>query len=279
MARSAVQHAPTAFFLPIDRGGHRLCVLHWPQAEVSRAIVYVHPFADEMNKTRRMAALQSRALARAGCAVLQIDLLGCGDSSGDFGDATWDDWVQDTLDALAWLRQRTDAPCSLWGLRAGCLVASAAASRSAEPVSLVCWQPTSSGKPLVQQFLRLAVAAQMQSGTSKGLMKELRGELAAGRALDVAGYRLAPALADGLEAALLSPSPAARHLVWLEVSTRHDATLPPASAASIAGWRAAGAAVHAEVVFGPAFWQTTEIEEAPALIDATLAAVTAPVPT
>jgi alpha/beta superfamily hydrolase len=40
-----------------------------------------------MNKARRMAALQARALAALGYGVLLLDLHGCGDSSGDFGDS------------------------------------------------------------------------------------------------------------------------------------------------------------------------------------------------
>ena len=43
----------------------------------------VKAWAEEMNKARRMAALQARLLAENGYAVLQIDLHGCGDSSGD----------------------------------------------------------------------------------------------------------------------------------------------------------------------------------------------------
>ena len=69
-------------------------------------MLYIHPFAEEMNKSRRMAALQSRALAQAGYAVLQIDLLGCGDSSGDFGDATWQSWVSDVVLGCQWLRSQ-----------------------------------------------------------------------------------------------------------------------------------------------------------------------------
>ncbi|MCK7493610.1 MAG: alpha/beta hydrolase [Comamonadaceae bacterium] len=76
-----------------------------------------------MNKSRRMAALQSRALAAAGFAVLRVDLLGCGDSAGDFGDATWPRWVDDVVAAARWLRRQhpdaADAPLWLWGLRAG----------------------------------------------------------------------------------------------------------------------------------------------------------------
>ena len=84
-------------------------------------MLYLHPFAEEMNKSRRMAALACRALAEAGHAVLQIDLRGCGDSSADFGDASWGDWQDDVRLGLAWLDAHTpaDAPLWLWGLRAG----------------------------------------------------------------------------------------------------------------------------------------------------------------
>ncbi len=76
--------APEAFFLPVANAQHsqRFCLFHPAQGRASGApLLYLHPFAEEMNKSRRMAALQSRALAEHGYAVLQIDLLGCGDSS------------------------------------------------------------------------------------------------------------------------------------------------------------------------------------------------------
>ena len=105
-----------------------------------------------------MAAIQSRALARAGFAVLQSDLLGCGDSSGDFGDATWQDWVGDVSEAIRWVQCRHDAPLWLWGLRAGCLLAVEASRQVSADYSFVFWQPTPSGKAPLQQFLRLKVA-------------------------------------------------------------------------------------------------------------------------
>ncbi|MEP6965262.1 MAG: hydrolase 2, exosortase A system-associated, partial [Polaromonas sp.] len=119
-----------------------------------------------MNKSRRMAALQARALAGAGFDVLQIDLLGCGDSSGDFGDATWQSWVSDVVQACHWLQNRSDmhdagstpAQLWLWGLRAGCLLAVEAARQLKRPCNFLFWQPPASGKTLLQQFLRLKVA-------------------------------------------------------------------------------------------------------------------------
>ena len=271
-----MRHAPEVFFLPIDgERGQRLCVHHRPQGPAALgAIVYVHPFAEEMNKSRRMAALQARAFARAGYAVLQIDLLGCGDSSGDFGDATWADWVGDVVAAATWMQHRYAQPLWLWGLRAGCLLACEAAQRIDPPCNLLLWQPPATRKLLLQQFLRLKLAGDMLGGQAKGAMDKLRAQLAAGEAVEIAGYSLAPALASGLESAILAAPPVHGQIAWLELSTREDAALLPASERVIEQWQRAGHELTTHVVQGPAFWQTSEIEESPALIDATLAALT-----
>lgn len=269
-----------AFLLPAApaRPGQRMCLHHPPRSDPIRgAFVYVHPFAEEMNKSRRMAALQSRALAAAGCAVLQIDLLGCGDSSGDFADATWSDWIADVVLGARWLRTRyPGAPLWLWGLRAGALLACEAAARLDEPCRLLFWQPPPRGKPLLQQFLRLATMRELLDGGEKGLTDALRAALTAGDSIDVAGYRVAAALARGLEAATLAPPPRCERAVWLEVSPHP--TPGPAAAATIAQWSAAGIDVEFRSAPGPAFWNTVEIEEAPALLAATLAALDEAVP-
>ena len=274
-----------AFFLPAGKG-QRFCLYH--RADQSPGlgpcgfVVYVHPFAEEMNKSRRMAALQARALAAAGFGVLQIDLSGCGDSSGDFGDATWDGWVDDVADACHWLRRRMDAhaaataPLWLWGLRAGCLLAAQAAQALQQPCNFLFWAPSPSGKLLLQQFLRLKTAADLTSGNAKAVMNGLRADLAQGRPIEVAGYILAASLARGLEQSKLLPPPKATHLgrvEWFELSTRPDADLTPASAMAIAEWRQTSYSVRSHLVNGPSFWQTTEIEDAQALVTATTAAL------
>jgi len=82
---------PPSGFLSAGRHGAGRAALvprHAAQGAALGSVLYGHPFAEEMNKSRRMAGLQARALARAGYDVLQIDLRGCGGSSGDFGDAS-----------------------------------------------------------------------------------------------------------------------------------------------------------------------------------------------
>ena len=75
----------------IDRpGGDLFALYHPPRRAPQGGVVYIPPFAEEMNRSRRMAALQARALAESGWGVLTIDPYGCGDSAGDFADARWD---------------------------------------------------------------------------------------------------------------------------------------------------------------------------------------------
>jgi uncharacterized protein len=293
---------------------------HPPAGTCQGSVLFLHAFAEEMNKSRRMVALTARAIAAAGFAVLQIDLLGCGDSSGDLADASWAAWVDDTCQGAAWLQARYPGPLWLWGERAGSLLAVAAlpqvvaaqaerlaaggaakyASSAKPAVHLLLWQPQTQGKLVLQQFLRLKMAAQMQqaqpdpgghaasstgngsvaapapaaaTGQAKGITEALQAELVQGRFVDVAGYRVGPALAQGLAAAtLLQAIPATgSRLVWLELTSRMPGALLPASATALAKWQAAGWQVTSAALAGPPFWQTVEIEEAPALVLATVA--------
>lgn len=264
---------PNAFFLDTPAGA-RFCQLYAAAGVPVRGhIVYVHPFAEEMNKARRMAAVQARALCAAGYEVLLIDLHGCGDSAGDFGDATWESWVDDIVVAARWLNARGSAPLWLWGMRAGCLVAVAASRQLDQPCNLLFWAPTPSGKPLLQQFLRLKAAGDMLGGQAKTIMDDLRQRIGSGQAVEVAGYTVSSALANGLEGAGLAPGGRVQRIEWLEVSTRADANLTPVATNMIGRWQEAGVPVRSRIVNGPAFWQTTEIEEAPELVEATVAAL------
>jgi len=238
------------------------------------AIIYVHPFAEEMNKSRRMAALQSRAMAQAGYAVLQIDLLGCGDSAGDFSDATWSAWQEDVLLAYRWLRSKTQAPLTLWGMRSGCMVAAHAAVNVPETVNFIYWQPVVSGKQHWQQFMRLKIAGEIASGQAKGVAEQLRSRLAEGKTVEIAGYTVSSGLVDGLEnAELVPPLVRAGNVIWIEISMREIATISPSSNKCIEQWRNAGFRLVSSIVRGPCFWQTTEIEDAPELLVATMEAL------
>jgi len=260
-----------AFYLP-TASGRLFCLLHSPdkEAPVRGGVIYVHPFAEEMNKSRRMAALQARAMAEAGYAVLQVDLLGCGDSAGDFADATWDVWVENLVDAGSWLRNRTGTQIWWWGLRVGGLLAAAAAGRIGQPCRMLLWQPVLLGKHYLQQFLRLKVAGELLGGGAKGTMERVKEQLTSGMSVEIAGYLLSPALARGLDAAELVVPEVVQRLEMMEISANEAAEVSPAVRARLEKLRAVGVDGRATAVVGPAFWQTTEIEECPGLIAASL---------
>lgn len=244
-------------------------VLHPPAAESVRgAVLYFHPFAEELNKSRRMAALQARRLAADGYAVLLPDHYGCGDSGGDFGDARWETWVGDLGCCVDWLRARYAAPLVLWGLRTGCLLlGDLLRARGPDVAGTVLWQPVTSGEQYLVQFLRLRMAAAMMGG-DKETTAELRRRLADGETLEVAGYRLSPSLAEALARARLQ-APVRGKVHWLEIAAAEAEEISPASRRVLDGWTAQGVAVDAATVAGEPFWATQEIREAPALLEQT----------
>jgi exosortase A-associated hydrolase 2 len=235
-------------------------------------VLYLHPFAEEMNKSRRVAAEQARALSVSGWDVLQIDLAGCGDSTEDFEQATWDVWRADAMLAYAWLRARVTGPIVLWSLRAGCLLATEVANRIAEGVDLVLWQPVLSGRQYFQQVLRLKlVSERLGEDNERRTSVGVRQELAQAGSLEIGGYAISEALAAGLEGAELRAASQLRSVYWIEVSPQEAAELAPAATRCIEAWRQQGFHVEAAKVRGPQFWQTTEIEDCPALIVQTCA--------
>lgn len=238
------------------------------------AVLYLHPFAEEMNKSRRMAALQARALAARGYTVLQLDLSGCGDSTGDFGDATWAGWQRDAHAALDWLRAHSPGPLLLWGLRTGASLAAALATAGADIARLILWQPVLAGDQFITQFLRIKLAGEMLGGEGSQNTKGLLATLSQGTAVEVGGYCLAPAMAHEFSAFKLAAQTPQCAVIYLEIRAEADA-LSPANQRLVEGWRASGTPVTAAVVNGEPFWVTQEITECPALLYATLAALDA----
>lgn len=244
-----------AFFLTAA-GGQRFCLLHEPppgRPEIGR-VVFVHPFAEEMNCARRTVACQARALAATGYAVLQIDLFGCGDSSGDFADARWADWQADVHLACDALRLRGDTPLWLWGLRAGGLLAAQVAAERPETPALLLWQSQTTGEAVLRQMLRLKLASQTSAGQS-GQAKALRQQLLGGKSLDIAGYRLSPGLAADLEAAHWPVTLAPRRIEYCEFGSP-GSELSPAAESQGSGWQHAGHRVGLHAFASPAFWQS-----------------------
>jgi exosortase A-associated hydrolase 2 len=255
------------FYLPV--GSRSIFCLHYTGCEPARgAVVYVPPFAEEMNKSRRMAAMQARVLAAAGWHVLQFDLSGTGDSEGDFADASWTGWLEDVAAARSWLAQRTGFSPWLWGLRLGGLLATVSLKQFGAP-GLVLWQPVLSGRQHLQQFLRLKSGSEwLAAGREAEVQAKPMEQLQSGISVEVAGYMVSPALALPMAAAMMELPHELPRLGWFEVSPREEAGLAPASL-RVMGPRQGASGVRVAAIKGSSFWQAVEIETVPELITAT----------
>ncbi len=240
-------------------------------------VVYIHPFAEELNRSRRMAAQQARAFAQAGYAVLQLDMYGCGDSSGEFGDASWASWVADVALARQYLADRLNYPPHalwLWGLRSGCLLAAELGVCPGDaPAKLLFWQPVVSGQQHLTQFLRLKLATDLVQGKQSRGVADLAQQLASGHAVEVGGYTVSPALAQGLALASLDTLSPTSRVVCCEVSGTASQTVSPALSAQLARWQVAGHQVTGHAIEGSLFWQAEDSSECPALVAASLSAL------
>lgn len=270
-------HLQTGFF-PGNSGSIHLSVFIPLIETPSRWVIHFPAFAEEMNRSRALVARTARGLAERGVAVVVPDLFGTGDSAGDFVDADWAIWLADQLSVADWARKQGASELVFWGLRAGCLLAAEAASRMiTPPTQLVFWQPASSGKQLMTQFLRLRLAASLRQGDDGFVehknVAQLRDKLLTESSLRVAGYQLGAGLFQAIESRQLNDfaTPTrTRVSVWEVIS---GAGIPGSRVIQkqLAQWREGGVKCTFSQVQGDPFWSTQELGLAQALTDETVA--------
>lgn len=224
------------FFLETGQG-RRFAVYHPAQTEKpSAALIYVAPFAEEMNCSRRVVAAQARKLAQAGFAVLQMDLFGCGDSEGEFADATVPIWLEDLNFAFAWLDSQVRCDIWWWGLRSGALLAMACAKALAQPANFFFWQPVLSGELLVRDFLRMKIIADQLAGRTSRV-NDYQVMLSSGRSVEAGGYVLSAVLAGGLQGLNLGACDALQRVRLIELGVPQETDdLSPGIVRALENW-------------------------------------------
>ncbi len=268
--------ATEPFFLEVPEG--RLYAVYRrppPGVPVRGNVLHVPPFNEEMNRCRSMVTMQAHELARLGFGTLSIDLLGTGDSTGEYRDGRWSVWLDNLRAGLAWLDGQPGSQRFLWGSRLGALLAADLHASLALPtVGLMLWQPVLDGKQYFNQFLRLRLAAQMyRTDIPKETTGILRERLSKGETVEVSGYEIHPELAHAMEAAKLAAClPAAgAPLLWLENVSTGNPDVSPASAGLLEIWREKGLNPDVLTFEGPQFWQVHERVVSPQAIQKTTA--------
>ena len=257
---TAITDSPS--FEPFPNG-HRLRCVSAPAHNVARGTVFLAPpFAEEMNKTRRMCARLARLLAADGWRVVRLDLYGCGDSAGELRDATWARWVDDLQIELRLSVEQTGAPVWIWCVRSGALFASDLLEL-VPSAHLLLWQPVLSGSTHLNQFLRLHSAARLLGRAKAPSVKGTPAQqLAAGNTIEVGGYELPAAIAQGMAGANWKvDSGRGGRIVWLEIGADVATGPSPATVRAVEESRARGHEVQFEMLSGAPFWNSTEIVE------------------
>ncbi|MEO8443857.1 MAG: hydrolase 2, exosortase A system-associated [Gammaproteobacteria bacterium] len=265
-------------FLPTARG--EILLTSWVPGDARPAhwLLVAPPFAEEMNKSRRMFALLGQAAARAGYGVLLVDLAGTGDSWGDFRDARYEQWLDDLRAAVRWVEAGGGQVRAILGLRFGALLAMEMARELPSLRRLLLWQPAQSGTDVLTQFLRLRTAAALTGGGEAGeTLESLRTRLEQGEALEVAGYELPSELYSAVRrrqlAELLPPSPLV--IDWFHLVRQDGVQLPVAIGAAAERLRVPGGTSRTHTVRGDAFWATAEIASCVELVELTVACLVA----
>lgn len=248
-------------------------LLRVPVDPSGETVLVVPPFAEEMNKCRRMVTEVALGLAGRGVATLVPDLYGTGDSEGDFADADWDTWCNSLARAVQWSAAQGHAVNGLLAIRLGAALAVGALAAGQLPSvrRTVLWHPVFDGARALGQFLRLRTAAGMMNGARESAT-DLKVRLAQGETIEVAGYGLGGRLAADLES-VATPSilPATLgEIAWLDVVRDAAATLPPAMARLVEQSRAAGSSLEWSGRVAEPFWSATEIVVNPEFVRTTV---------
>jgi exosortase A-associated hydrolase 2 len=252
---------PRAFYLPSPAG--QVATFYFqpePGVPHRHDILYVHPFGLELPQSRTVMSSLWRFLAAEGVGVFAIDLPGCGDSEGDFADATWDAWLDALRTAWLWLLENSGRPSSICGLRLGAILALELIDRiTAKPDKVILLSPVLTGEQMMTQFLRLRVAfsGMRDVPEKRETTKVLRSLIAEGEKLEIAGYVLNPELVrriDRLSLAAWTPQRANLRIDWLDCGPGGLAGLADSISET---WRNAGAAVHHQSVDVKPYWTHT----------------------
>jgi exosortase A-associated hydrolase 2 len=244
----------------LEHSGRKLfsVLLRPPAGDPRGSILFLPPFTEEMHRSRHIVAAQARELAGAGYNVLLLDLYGCGDSGGDFADASWKTWLEDAAFGVDTLKGLGEAPVFLWGLRMGALLACQLARSRGDISELILWQPTLNGEQQIDQFLRLRTVPSSTVSRGNFDRKSLWDELRAGRSLEIAGYELPPRLALEMAKARLNDACPGCPVAWFDIGSLEGRGLPVASESVLNNWRQQGVEVEVLRIPGDPFWRIVE---------------------
>ncbi len=165
-------------------------------ARPGRFVILVPPFAEELNRSKRMYVLLARLLAKSGFHTIHFDYSGTGDSLGEWGQFDYSDWLGNLRDVYESIDEEA-LEVSFVALRFGALVlADAFGQGMIRSQKCILWDPIESGDSLVRQLVRMKIAAAMTENAKKITSKEVLDLIENSGYLESGGYRINKKLLD-----------------------------------------------------------------------------------
>lgn len=207
---------PSPFVLgPMERGhvvnrrGRSLYrAFHAPTGTPRRLWVFCSALLEDATFGWRVFVELADAVAAAGDAAVRFDVEGQGDSEGEARALGLDDWIDDTLDAVAHARARFGEGLELVlvSLGSGSLVAAAAAERAGAD-RLLLIEPVVEGGRWFDKLLKGHTTMQLSCyNRLRQTPAELAAQLDRDEPVSLLGQEVGRAFAQSLRAARLLPS-------------------------------------------------------------------------
>jgi exosortase A-associated hydrolase 2 len=204
-------HTTDFQYLPSSQNS-QIFIAHYAPIEQSEAVgdlqtvILVPPFAEEMNRSKRMYVLCARLLADAGIHAVCFDFAGTGDSFGEWGDFDYLDWKNNLVDVCQ-LAKKHSSKISLIAVRDSALISLELIKQAEIQIDkCVLWDPIDSGEVLIRQLIRMKIANAMAGDLKKITTQEVLDKIEQTGYLEVGGYHVASGLIDSIKTQKISDS-------------------------------------------------------------------------
>jgi exosortase A-associated hydrolase 2 len=204
-------HTTDFQYLPSSQNSQIFLAHYAPQGQGGsmgevQAVIFVPPFAEEMNRSKRMYVLCARLLAEAGIHSIFFDFSGTGDSSGEWGDFDYTDWKNNLIDVYQ-LTKKISSKISLITLRDSALISLDLIKQSEIQINkCILWDPVDSGDALIRQLIRMKIANAMAGDLKKITTREVLESVEQSGYLEVGGYHVSSGLIDSISSQKISDS-------------------------------------------------------------------------
>ena len=139
-------------------------------------VVFCNSFS-ENHCEGRAEAIAARIMAANGYSALLYHPRAHGDSAGDLEDLTFDDLIDDAVNAASHARNLSDASRIVWvGIRFGAIVAAHAIRRIADTTGLALWEPALSAHDYFLKAMRHVLYSEMANGEQSSRTVDLMNQ-------------------------------------------------------------------------------------------------------